>query len=144
MPCDNLYPFVGVAGSCAAAAYHTQVLSLIIFWGGLRLCQDPSVGTLYSQRRICRNQKFCGRINNKGHSFRKGGSFKWSKSKPVCGISVIKNAPCPLPEMVSRLGRGAFFVPQTVCIVTLRAGLGKSFLRRPCRKNWGAVNKKSA
>ena len=25
-----------------------------------------------------------------GHSFRKGVPFKWSKSKPVCGISVVK------------------------------------------------------
>jgi len=27
---------------------------------------------------------------NKGHSFRKGAPFKWSKPKPVCGISVVK------------------------------------------------------
>ena len=25
-----------------------------------------------------------------GHSFRKGVPFKWSKPKPVCGISVVK------------------------------------------------------
>ena len=32
-------------------------------------------------------------------------------------------------------------MPLTVCIVTLRAGFSKSFLRRPCHRNWGAVNK---
>ena len=25
-----------------------------------------------------------------GYSFRKGVPFKWSKSKPICGISVVK------------------------------------------------------
>ena len=56
---------------------------------------------------------------------------------------MVKNAPRPLPETVSRLGRGAFFVPLTVCIVTLRARFGKSFLRCLCLRNWGAVNKMS-
>ena len=34
--------------------------------------------------------RFCGTVNNEGHSFRKGVPFKWSKSKPICGISVVK------------------------------------------------------
>ena len=34
--------------------------------------------------------RFCGTVNNKGHSFRKGVPFKWSKQKSVCGISVVK------------------------------------------------------
>mgnify|MGYP006982213030 CR=1 FL=1 len=34
--------------------------------------------------------RFCGTVNNEGHSFRKGVPFKWSKLKPVCGISVVK------------------------------------------------------
>ena len=53
--------------------------------------------------------------------------------KSPCGTppsvvgSVVKNAPCPLPETVSRLGRGAFFMSLTACIVTLREVLSKSF-----------------
>ena len=54
---------------------------------------------------------------------------------------VVKNAPCPLPKMVSRLGRRAFFESLTACIVTLRKVLSKSFFHRPCLRNWGAVNK---
>ena len=34
--------------------------------------------------------RFCGTVNNEGHSFRKGVPFKWSKQKSVCGISVVK------------------------------------------------------
>ena len=34
--------------------------------------------------------RFCGTVNNEGHSFRKGAPFKWSKLKPICGISVVK------------------------------------------------------
>ena len=34
--------------------------------------------------------RFCGTVNKKGHSFRKGVPFKWSKQKSVCGISVVK------------------------------------------------------
>ena len=59
----------------------------------------------------------------------------------VCGASCGQNAPRPLPEMVSWLGRGAFFVPLAVWIVPPKAGFSKSFLRRPCLRNWGAVNK---
>ena len=38
--------------------------------------------------RIC--LKPCGTVNTEGHSFRKGVPFKWSNSKPICGISVVK------------------------------------------------------
>ena len=41
--------------------------------------------------------------------------------------NVVKNAPCPLPETVSRFGQGAFFIPLTVCMVTLRAGFSRPF-----------------
>ena len=58
--------------------------------------------------------------------------------------NVVKNAPCPLPETVSRFGQGAFFIPLTVCMVTLRAGFSKSFLRCPHLRNCGAVNNESA
>ena len=34
--------------------------------------------------------RFCWTVNNEGHSFRKGAPFKWSKLKPICGISVVK------------------------------------------------------
>ena len=58
--------------------------------------------------------------------------------------SVVKNAPCPLPETVSRFGQGAFFIPLTVCMVTLRAGLSKPFLRCPRLRNWGTENNRKS
>ena len=54
---------------------------------------------------------------------------------------LLSYGPRLLPETIFRLGRGAFFIPLTACIVTLRAGLSKSFLRCPRLRNWGAVNK---
>lgn len=49
--------------------------------------------------------------------------------------SVVRNAPQTLP-VFRRQGRGAFFMSLTACIVPLRTGLSKSFLRRPWLRNW--------
>ncbi len=59
----------------------------------------------------------------------------------VCGGSCGQKHSLPFAGAFRRRGRGAFFMPLTACIVTLTAGLGKYFLRRPYRRNWGAVDK---
>ena len=47
---------------------------------------------------------------------------------PMCCTAVCgQNAPCPLPETVSRFEHGAFFVPLTACIATPKIGLSNSF-----------------
>ena len=34
--------------------------------------------------------RFCGTVNKRRALLPKGVPFKWSKSKPICGISVVK------------------------------------------------------
>ena len=59
----------------------------------------------------------------------------------VFGASCGQKRSPALAGVFRRQGRGAFFMPLAVWIVPLKAGLGKSFLCRPCLRNWGAVNK---
>ena len=74
-------------------------------------------------------------------SFRHSISLLYPCVTPPSVVApVVKNTPCPLPETISRLGRGAFFMYMTACIVTLRAGFSKSFLRCPRLRNWETVN----
>ena len=55
----------------------------------------------------------------------------------VFGASCGQKRSPALAGVFRRQGRGAFFMPLAVWIVPLKAGLGKSFLCRPCLRNWG-------
>ena len=82
------------------------------------------------------------------HSFRSIPLAFHHSSKPLfpcvphrtVAENVVKNAPRPLPDTVSRLELGAFFMSLTACMVTLSAGFKKSFPHCLRLRYCGAVN----
>ena len=56
---------------------------------------------------------------------------------------VVRDAPQPLPVSFADRDGERSSCSFTVWIVTLRTGLSNLFSRRPRRRNWGAVNKRS-
>ena len=64
----------------------------------------------------------------------------WSGA--VCGRFCGQKRSPALAGVFRRQGRGAFFIPLTAWIVTLRAELNKSFLCSPRLRNCGTVNKR--
>ena len=56
-------------------------------------------------------------------------------STPLCGWNCGQKRSPSFVDTFRRQGRGAFFIPLTAYIVTLKVGLGKCFLRLPCLRN---------
>ena len=61
---------------------------------------------------------------------------------PSVVTSVVRNAPQLLPVSFTDRDGERFSCLLAVWIVTLRTGLGKSFLCSPRLRNWGTVNKR--
>ena len=65
--------------------------TLLYFLGrSAPLPRSCSWNALFIERNLQKPQILRGNKTNKGHSFRNGVPFKWSKQKSVCGISVVK------------------------------------------------------
>ena len=69
---------------------YTSPLCYIFSGRSAPLPRSCSWNALFIERNLQKTQILRGNKTNKGHSFRKGVPFKWSKSKPICGISVVK------------------------------------------------------